>query len=64
MANPLALIMSGVMMLRHMNEHKAADKIEKAYNAVIGEGNPEHLTRDIGGKGTTDTFVNAVLKKI
>ena len=63
-ANPLALIMSGVMMLRHMNEHNAADKIEKAYNAVIGEGNPEHLTRDIGGKGTTDSFVDAVLKKL
>ncbi|MCC7460653.1 MAG: isocitrate/isopropylmalate dehydrogenase family protein [Proteobacteria bacterium] len=64
LANPLALIMSGVMMLRHINQHAAADKIEKAYNAVIGEGNPEHLTRDIGGKGSTNSFVDAILKKI
>jgi isocitrate dehydrogenase (NAD+) len=63
-ANPLALIMSGVMMLRHMNEHGAADKIEKAYMAVIGDGNPETLTRDIGGRGTTKSFVDAMLKKL
>lgn len=64
LANPLALIMSGVMMLRHMSLHAAADKIEKAYNAVIGEGNPEHLTKDIGGKGSTKSFVDAMLKKL
>jgi isocitrate dehydrogenase (NAD+) len=64
LANPLACIMSGVMMLRHINEGKAADKIEKAYNAVLEEHNPENLTRDIGGRGTTDSFVNAILKKL
>lgn len=64
LANPLACIMSGVMMLRHMHENQAADKIEKAYTAVLEEGNPEQLTRDIGGKGGTDSFVNAILKKL
>lgn len=64
LANPLALLMSGVMMLRHMRENQAANKIEKAYEAVLAEGNPEVLTRDIGGKGSTDSLVNAILKKM
>ena len=64
LANPLALLMSGVMMLRHMRENQAANKIEKAYEAVLSEGNTEVLTRDIGGKGTTDSLVNAILKKM
>jgi isocitrate dehydrogenase (NAD+) len=63
-ANPLALIMSGVMMLKHMGEFDAAKKIENAYIAVLSDGNPEVLTRDIGGKGTTKSFVAALLKKL
>lgn len=63
-ANPLACIMSGVMMLRHLSEHSAATKIEKAYLEVLAEGNPEQLTRDIGGKGTTQSFVDALLQKM
>src|SRR5438046_10395688 len=35
-ANPLALIMSGVMMLNHIHEEKLAEKIKSAYNAVLG----------------------------
>lgn len=63
-ANPLACIMSGVMMLRHLNEHSSATKIEKAYLEVLAEGNPEQLTRDIGGKGSTNSFVDALLQKM
>lgn len=36
--NPTALILSGVLMLRHLNEIEAADKLEKAVAAVIAEG--------------------------
>ena len=64
LANPLACIMNGVMMLQHIHENKAAAKIEKAYNAVLEEGNPEVLTRDIGGKGSMKSFVDAILKKL
>ena len=64
LANPLACIMNGVMMLQHIHENKAAEKIEKAYNAVLEEGNPEVLTRDIGGKGSMKSFVDAILKKL
>lgn len=63
-ANPLACIMSGVMMLQHIQENEAAKKIEKAYEAVLSEGNPENLTGDIGGKGTTKSFVNAILRRL
>ncbi|HOB73824.1 MAG TPA: isocitrate/isopropylmalate dehydrogenase family protein [Phycisphaerae bacterium] len=61
-ANPLACIMSGVMMLNHLGEHEAAARIRDAYNTVLARGNPEELTRDIGGKATTQQFTDAVIK--
>jgi isocitrate dehydrogenase (NAD+) len=36
--NPLATILSGIMMLRYINEKEAADKLEKAVTEVITEG--------------------------
>ena len=41
-ANPLALIMSGVMMLNHLHEDAIADKIKRAYDAVLAEGQTSH----------------------
>lgn len=61
-ANPLACIMSGVMMLNHIGEQAAATRIRDAYNAVLTEGNPENLTRDIGGKAGTQQFTDAIIK--
>ncbi len=61
-ANPLACIMSGVMMLNHLGETAAATKIKNAYNAVLAEGNPEVLTRDIGGRGTTESFTQGIIR--
>lgn len=61
-ANPLACIMSGVMMLNHLREPEAAKRIRDAYNAVLTEGNPEKLTRDIGGTAGTQQFTDAVIK--
>ena len=54
--------MSGVMMLNHLNETEAAGKIKEAYDQVLAEGNPEVLTRDIGGKGGTKEFTQALIK--
>ncbi len=62
LANPLACIMSGVMLLNHIGEEGAADRIRSAYDAVLREGNSEHLTRDIGGSGTTQSFTEAVIR--
>lgn len=61
-ANPLALIMSGVMMLHHMQETALAEKIKHAYDAVLAEG--KHLTRDLGGSAGTDAFADAIIAKL
>jgi isocitrate dehydrogenase (NAD+) len=36
--NPMAMLLSGVMMLRHLEEREAADRVETAIAAVIAEG--------------------------
>ena len=61
-ANPLALIMSGVMMLNHLGETEAAKRVKTAYDTVLSEGNPKVLTRDIGGTGGTREFTKAVIE--
>ena len=64
LANPLALIMSGVMMLNHIGQTEAADRIKDAYNAVLAEGNTQERTRDIGGTGGTKVFTQALIRRI
>ncbi len=64
MANPLALIMSGVMMLNHLGERDAATRIKTAYDRVLRDANPEEITRDIGGQGTTTSFTEAILRRM
>lgn len=64
LANPLAAIMSGVMMLNHLNETSAADRIKRAYNALLAEGKPEERTRDIGGTAGTAQFTDALIKRL
>ena len=61
-ANPLAVIMSGVMMLHHIHEDVIAQKIEDAYNLVLAEGTS--LTRDLGGTTGTKEFADAVISKL
>ncbi|HOJ33223.1 MAG TPA: isocitrate/isopropylmalate dehydrogenase family protein [Candidatus Hydrogenedentes bacterium] len=61
-ANPLALIMSAVMMLNYLGETAAAERIKNAYNHVLGRRRLEDLTPDIGGRGTTKTFTEAVIR--
>ncbi len=67
-ANPLALLMSGVMMLRHLAETRgdetctvAADRIREAYNACLTSG---HKTRDLGGTLGTSEFADAVCAQL
>jgi isocitrate dehydrogenase (NAD+) len=61
-ANPLAIIMSGVMMLNHIHEEALAEKIKHAYDAVLAEG--KNLTSDLGGTATTDSFADAIIAKM
>lgn len=62
LANPLALIMSGVMMLNHIGETECADRIKTAYNTLLAEKNPDCLTPDIGGRGGTTQFTQALIR--
>jgi isocitrate dehydrogenase (NAD+) len=59
LANPTALILSAVLMLRFLGENNAALQIEKAVHSVLEKG--EVRTGDLGGKSTTGQFVEAVL---
>ncbi|HMO27126.1 MAG TPA: isocitrate/isopropylmalate dehydrogenase family protein [Tepidisphaeraceae bacterium] len=61
-ANPLAVIMSGVMMLNHLGETTIAERIKSAYNRVLAEG--KHVTRDLGGSASTAQFTDALIAQI
>jgi isocitrate dehydrogenase (NAD+) len=58
-ANPLACLMSGVMMLNHLHEESLAERVKAAYNAVLTDGTVR--TRDLGGTAGTDAFADAVI---
>jgi isocitrate dehydrogenase (NAD+) len=61
-ANPTALLQSGILMLRHIGEREAADRVENAMLAVFREGKVR--TRDIGGTAKTAEFADAIIQKI
>lgn len=61
-ANPLALVMSGVMMLNHIHEESIAAKVKNAYDTVLREG--KSLTRDLGGTAGTNEFADALIAKL
>jgi isocitrate dehydrogenase (NAD+) len=61
-ANPTAMILSGVLMLRHLNERDAADRVEQALAAVIREG--KTVTFDLGGKASGSEMAEAVAGKM
>jgi isocitrate dehydrogenase (NAD+) len=58
LANPTALIQSGVMMLRHLGELSAADRVERALLAVYAKGDVR--TSDLGGSASTMGFAEAI----
>ncbi|HZH92315.1 MAG TPA: isocitrate dehydrogenase (NAD(+)) [Pyrinomonadaceae bacterium] len=58
-ANPTALLQSGLLMLRHLGERDAAQKIETAMLKIFTEGNVR--TRDIGGQAGTMEFAEAII---
>ena len=61
-ANPMAMILSTVMLLRHIGEFGAADRIEAALTAVLAE--KKHLTRDLGGEAGTRGMTEAIVEKL
>jgi isocitrate dehydrogenase (NAD+) len=57
LANPTALVQSGVMMLHHLGEHAAAERIEKGLLATYATG---IRTGDLGGTAGTEEFTRAL----
>merc|ERR1712111_12750 len=61
-ANPTALLLSSVMMLRHLEMNSHANKIQKATLEVIKDGST--LTGDLGGSSKCSEFTDAIIRKI
>ncbi len=62
LANPTALLLSAVLMLRHVDEGLAADRILAALVRVLASG--ERCTRDLGGAASTFEFADAVCRAL
>jgi isocitrate dehydrogenase (NAD+) len=62
LANPLALIRSGIMMLYHMGKDDVAQRVRTALRQVIV--NSKVRTRDLGGEATTTQFTDAIVEAI
>ena len=61
-ANPTALMLSGVLMLRHLGYPAIADGLENAIRDVIADGRA--TTPDLGGTGSTSGFADAVIERL
>ena len=61
-ANPTAVMLAGVMLLEHIGERTAADKLVSAIREAIAS--KEAVTPDLGGSATTRMFTSAVLKRL
>ena len=61
-ANPMAMILSAVLMLRYIGEAAPADRIEKALCEVLEE--KRTITRDLGGNAGTQAFAQAIVQKL
>ncbi len=61
-ADPTALILSGALMLRHLGERAAAERVEAAVRGVIAEGTT--VPRDLGGSAGTQAFAAAVAARV
>jgi len=61
-ANPLALILSGIEMLKYLNLHDYAEKIEKAVLKTLEVS--EVKTADLGGTATTTEFTDKIIENL
>jgi len=62
LANPTALLLSSLMMLRHMGLNEYAARIENATLSTIAEG--KTITGDLGGKSSTKEYTAAIMEKL
>jgi isocitrate dehydrogenase (NAD+) len=62
LANPTALLLSSIMMLRHMGLEEHASRIEKAIFDTLAEG--KSITGDLGGKAKTHEYAAAIIDRL
>jgi len=62
LANPMALLGSAVLMLRHIDEGAIADRVVMALGDVLSEGKVR--TKDLGGRSSTIEFTEAICRKL
>ena len=61
-ANPTALMLSGVLLLRHIGQQAAAGRVEDAIRSVLVEGRT--VTYDLGGTAGTSDYADAIVKRL
>ena len=61
-ANPTALLLSAIEMLKYINQNSVAEKIEKSLFKTIKEG--IYLTPDLGGTSTTVEYTTAIINNL
>ena len=61
-ANPTALLICAINMLKYINEDAAAQKIEKALYKVLAEN--KNLTCDLGGSASTTQFTQEIINNL
>jgi len=62
LANPIAVILSGAMMLDHLGEQAAADRVRNAVDDVLRDG--KKLTGDLGGTAGTTELAEAIASRV
>jgi isocitrate dehydrogenase (NAD+) len=62
LANPTALLLSGLMMLDHIGERDTAARIRAALDAVLTDGTV--TTHDLGGTASTTEFTDAICRRL
>jgi isocitrate dehydrogenase (NAD+) len=62
LANPMALLLSASLMLRHIGETPRADAVTAAVTRTLAER--KIMTRDLGGTATTTEFTDAICREL
>jgi isocitrate dehydrogenase (NAD+) len=62
-ANPCALLLAAADMLDHLGQVENGSKLRQAIRDVVAQ-EPQHITPDLGGKGSTETFGDALVKRV
>jgi isocitrate dehydrogenase (NAD+) len=62
LADPVAMVLSGALMLRHLSQRPAAEAVEAAVTRVLADGS--HVTRDLDGNASTDEMATALAAEV